>query len=209
MKIKNLRAGLVGLFGFSLLLLALPVFAGAPTEQTRATVDKVLSILNNQELRSPARANERRDQLRAAIKSRFDFTEMAKRSLGSQWSRRSPQEQQEFIRLFTELLENSYLDQIESYNGEKITYGRENVDKDYAEVMTKVVSKKGEEFSVNYNLHSANGDWKVYDVVIENISLVNNYRSQFSRILAKSSFDELLKKLDAKTPEITGVKTRG
>ncbi|HEX9455606.1 MAG TPA: ABC transporter substrate-binding protein, partial [Candidatus Binatia bacterium] len=85
MKIKNLRAGLVGLFGFSLLLLALPVFAGAPTEQTRATVDKVLSILNNQELRSPARANERRDQLRAAIKSRFDFTEMAKRSLGSQW----------------------------------------------------------------------------------------------------------------------------
>src|ERR1041384_6563643 len=135
MQTKILRPTfLAALVGFLLSLPVLPVFAGVPTEQTRATVDKVLSILNNPELRSPARANERRDQLRAAVKSRFDFTEMAKRSLGSQWSRRSPQEQQEFVRLFTELLENSYLDQIESYNGEKITYGRENVDKDYAEV---------------------------------------------------------------------------
>jgi phospholipid transport system substrate-binding protein len=206
---RSLRWALAGLFSASVFLLSMSAFAGAPTEQTRATVDKVLSILKNQELRGPSHANERRDQLRAAIKPRFDFTEMAKRSLGSQWTRRSPQEQQEFTRLFTELLENSYLDQIESYNGEKIAYGRENIDKDYAEVATKVVSGKGEEFSVNYNLRSVDGDWKVYDVVIENISLVNNYRSQFNRILAKSSFDELLKKLQAKAPELSGPKTRG
>jgi len=206
---KFLPAGLTILIGCSLFLWALPAGAGAPTEQTRATVDKVLSILNNPELRAAARANERRDQLRAAIKSRFDFAEMAKRSLGTQWSRRSPQEQQEFVRLFTELLENSYLDQIESYNGEKITYGKENLDQDHAEALTKVVSKKGEEFAVNYNLRSVNGDWKVYDVMIENISLVNNYRSQFNRILAKSSFDDLLKKLQAKAPEFAGVKPRG
>jgi phospholipid transport system substrate-binding protein len=206
---KNvLRAGMACLLGTSLFLLALPAGAGAPTEQTRATADKVLSLLNNPQLRSAARKNERREQLRAVIYPRFDFAEMAKRSLGPQWSHRSPQEQREFVRLFTEVLESSYLNQIESYNGEKISYGRETLDNDHAEVSTKVVSKKGEEFSVNYILRSVDGEWKVYDVVIENISLVNNYRSQFNRILAKASFDELLRKLQAKAPDITGVETR-
>jgi phospholipid transport system substrate-binding protein len=205
---KFLRGGMACLFGTSLFLLALPASAGAPTEQTRATADKVMSIINNPELRSAARKNERREQLRAVIYPRFDFAEMAKRSLGPQWSRRSPLEQREFVRLFTEVLENNYVDKIESYNGEKITYSRENLDKDRAEVFTKVVTKKGEEFSVNYILHSVDGDWKVYDVVIENISLVNNYRSQFNRILAKASFDELLRKLQAKAPDITGIETK-
>lgn len=205
---KFLRVGMACLLGASLFLLALPAGAGAPTEQTRTTADKVLSILNNPELRSAARKNERREQLRAVIHPRFDFAEMAKRSLGPQWSRRSPQEQREFIRLFTEVLEHSYVDKIESYGGEKITYIRENLDKDHAEVFTKVVTKKAEEFSVNYILRSVDGEWKVYDVVIENISLVNNYRSQFNRILAKASFDELLRKLQAKAPDITGVETK-
>ena len=205
---KFWREGMACLLGASLLLLALPADAGAPTEQTRATVDKVLSILNNPELRSAAHKSERREQLRAVIYPRFDFAEMAKRSLGPQWSRRSPQEQREFVRLFTEVLENSYVDQIESYNGEKITYTRENLDNDHAEVFTKVVTKKGEEFSVNYILRSVDGEWKVYDVVIENISLVNNYRSQFNHILAKASFDELLRKLQAKAPDISGVGTK-
>lgn len=205
---KFLRGGMACLLGASLLLLALPAGAGAPTEQIRATADKVLSILNNPELRSAARKNERREQLRAVIYPRFDFAEMAKRSLGPQWSRRSPQEQREFVRLFTEVLENSYVGNIESYNGEKMTYTRENLDKDHAEVFTKVVTKKGEDFSVNYILRPVDGEWKVYDVVIENISLVNNYRSQFNRILAKASFDELLRKLQAKAPDITGVETK-
>jgi len=205
---KFLRGAMACLLGTTLFLLALPAGAGAPTEQTRATADKVMSILNNPELRSAARKNERREQLRAVIYPRFDFAEMAKRALGPQWSRRSPQEQREFIRLFTEVLENNYVDRIESYNGEKITYSRENLDKDRAEVFTKVATKKNEEFSVNYILHSVDGDWKVYDVVIENISLVNNYRSQFNRILAKASFDELLRKLQAKAPDITGVESK-
>jgi len=205
---KFLRGGMACLLGASLLLLALPAGAGAPTEQIRATADKVLSILNNPELRSAARKNERREQLRAVIYPRFDFAEMAKRSLGPQWSRRSPQEQREFVRLFTEVLENSYVGNIESYNGEKMTYTRENLDKDHAEVFTKVVTKKGEDFSVNYILRPVDGEWKVYDVVIENISLVNNYRSQFNRILAKASFNELLRKLQAKAPDITGVETK-
>ncbi|HYA29377.1 MAG TPA: ABC transporter substrate-binding protein [Acidobacteriota bacterium] len=208
MNIKFLSSGMVLLLCISHLLMAMPADAGVATEQTRATADKVLTILNNPELRSAERKSERREQLRAAIYPRFDFAEMAKRSLGSQWSRRSAQEQSEFVRLFSDLLEKSYIDKIESYNGEKITYTRENQDQDRAEVFTKVITKKGEEFSVNYTLHATNGEWKIYDVVIENISLVNNYRAQFNRILAKSSFDELLRKLQAKVPDIKSVGTK-
>lgn len=208
MKKKFLHVTMACLLGASLILVAVPAGAGVPTEQIRVTADKVLSILNNPELRTAARKNERREQLRAVIYPRFDFAEMAKRSLGTEWSRRSPEEQREFVRLFTEVLENSYVNTIESYNGEKITYGRENLDKDHAEVFTKIVTKKGEEFAINYVLRSVDSEWKVYDVVIENISLVNNYRSQFNHILATASFNELLRKLQAKVPDITGVKTK-
>lgn len=177
--------------------------AGLPTDQTRETVDKVLGILQ-----SGAKGDQRRQQLRDTIYPRFDFPEMAKRSLGPHWSRRSPQEQQEFVKLFTDLLASSYVDKIEGYNGEKVLYAREQVAGDNAEVFTKVVTKKGEEFSINYKLHRVGNEWKVYDVVIEDISLVNNYRSQFNRILANASFEELLRKLQQKTPEIKGPATK-
>lgn len=192
-------AGLIGLVCFSA-----AAWAGAPTDQTRQTVDRVLSIVKNPDLKSPARQRERRDQLRQAVFARFDFTEMAKRSLGPHWARRSPQEQQEFVRVFTDLLENAYLDKIEGYQGEKIIYTREQMDGDNAEVDSKVVTKKGEEYSINYKLSQNGGDWKVYDVVVEDISLVNNYRSQFNRILANASFDELLRKLQQKSPDLKG-----
>jgi len=181
------------------LLSAVSAEAGLPTDQTRATVDQVISILQQ----PGPKKEERRRQLRDVIYSRFDFAEMAKRSLGPHWSRRTPQEQQEFTKLFADLLESSYLDKIEGYNGEKVAYTREQQDKDNAEVFTKVVTKKGEEFSINYKLHPVGDqEWKVYDVVVEDISLVNNYRSQFNRLLANASFDELLKKLQQKTPEM-------
>lgn len=199
------RVGWIGLSGLLILLIARSAPAGLPTDQTRATVDKVLDILNNAELRTEAKKNERRVQLRAVISPRFDFADMAKRSLANHWARRSAQEQQEFVKVFTDLLENSYLDKIASYNGEKIAYLRETQDNDRAEVFTKVVTKKGEEFSINYALHPVSGTWKVYDVVIENISLVNNYRSQFNRVLANASFAELLQRLREKSPEFKAV----
>ena len=99
----------------------------------------------------------------------------------------------EFIRWFTELLKNSYVNSIESYRGEKVIFKRESTDGGYAEVDTVVVTNNGEEFTIDYRLSLAGRDWKVYDVVIENISLVNNYRSQFRRILGRSSFAELLR----------------
>jgi phospholipid transport system substrate-binding protein len=197
------RFGLAAIAGLLCFQLAGSAWAGLPTDQTRATVDKVLSILQ-----STTNKDQRRQQLRDTIYPRFDFAEMAKRSLGPHWSRRTPQEQQEFVKLFTDLLEGSYIDKIEGYGGEKVLYTREQVDGENAEVFTKVVTKKGEEFSINYRLHLVNGEWKVYDVVVEDISLVNNYRSQFNRILANASFDELLKKLQQKAPDIKAPATK-
>jgi phospholipid transport system substrate-binding protein len=178
--------------------------AGAPTDQTRQTVDKVFAILSDPGLKSPAKHQERRDRLRQVIYPRFDFTEMAKRSLGPHWGRISPQQQQEFTRIFAALLENSYAEQIEASEGEKVRYTREQIDGDNAEVFTKVITPKGEEVAINYKLHQVGGDWKAYDVVVENISLVNNYRSQFNRVLANASFDELMRRLQQKSPDVKG-----
>ena len=191
---------------WALLLSPVVLRAGVPTEQVRQTADRVLSVLQDSRLKSADRQKERREQLRQIIGSRFDFGEMAKRSLGSNWQKANNEDQRQFVELFTELLEKSYADQIESYNGEKIVYGRENVSQDQADVDTKIVTKKGEEIAVTYKLRSAAGDWKVYDVVIENVSLVNNFRSQFNRILANASFGELLKKLQSKSVEIKPVR---
>jgi len=192
---------------FALVLLFLipyPAGAGIPADQLRQTTDKVLLILQDPRLKSPDKKTERRDQLRQLISARFDFHEMAKRSLGRHWQRISTEDQNQFLQLFTDLLERSYTDKIEAFNGEKIVFGRENQDHDHAEVDTRIVTKKGETFSVNYKLFAAKREWKVYDVVIEDISLVNNYRSQFDRILTNSSFQEFLRKLREKQFDAPG-----
>ena len=180
--------------------------AGAPMDQIRASVDKVQAILKNPQLRSAAKTRDRRDQLRQTISARFDFSEMARRSLGAQWRKLTPKEQEEFVRIYTDLLERAYIDRIESYSDEQFAYVRENLDKNYAEVQSRIVTNKGEEFSLNYKAHLINAEWKVYDVVVENISLVNNYRSQFNRIIANSSYEELVRRMKDKQIEIAGEK---
>jgi phospholipid transport system substrate-binding protein len=178
--------------GFLLLLQPVVAAAAEPGEQVRQTVDNLLAIVKDPGLAGESNKNERRQQLKQLINQRFDFTEMAKRSLGPEWRRRSPAQQKEFVQLFGDLLERTYLDQIESYSREKVRYLDQLADGPYAKVTTKIVDSKGQEYAVDYRLHNVNGDWKVYDVVIENVSLVNNYRAQFSRALTKSSFQELL-----------------
>ena len=189
-------------FGLSIFLFMQPVSvsAGAPGDQVRQTVDKLLTILKDPQLKQEGRKNERHDELKKLIYQRFDFTEMARRALGPEWRRHTPEEQKEFAQLFTDLLERAYLKQIESYNDQKVRYLNEREDSSYAQVDTKIIDTKGQEFSVNYRLHNVNGDWKVYDVVIEDISLVNNYRAQFSRVLASSSYQELVHEMKDKTP---------
>jgi len=192
--------------GWSVITLALIVtfaqpnvgLAGPAGDQLMQSVQKTQAILSDPSLKGEAKTQERRQQLRDAIRARFDFNEMAKRSLGPEWQKHTPEEQKEFVRSFTALLEGAYFDQLESYNGEKVQFVNERQDKDFAEVATKVVNKKGEEFSVNYRLQDFNGDWKIFDVVVENVSLVNNFRSQFNRVLAKSSYADLLQSMNQK-----------
>ncbi|HEX7231221.1 MAG TPA: ABC transporter substrate-binding protein [Candidatus Binatia bacterium] len=183
----------------ALLFLGAPsAFAGPAREQVQSAIEKVTAILNDPSLKSDAKKSERIERLRQVIFPKFDFAEMAKRSLGANWQRRTPQEQQEFVKLFQELIENSYMDNIDAYNGEKVNIVGEKQEKDFAQVNTKIVNNKGEEFAVDYRLLQSGGDWKIYDVVIENISIVNNYRSQFNRVIAKTSFEDLLQKLREK-----------
>jgi len=184
--------------GIIYLSLAVTVTAGVPGDEMRATVENVLAIIQDSNLKGPEKQKERRSKLRSVINPKFDFAEMAKRSLGSHWQRRSPAEQKQFVDLFTELVEVAYLDAIESYNGEKVVIVKDTQDKNFADVTSKVMTKKGEEFAVDYKLQQADGGWKVYDVVLENVSVVNNYRSQFNRVIAKSSYEDLLSKMKDK-----------
>jgi len=183
---------------FFCILLPEPLRAGGPTEQMRTTLDKVLAIVRNSNSNLEAKKEDIRARLVEVIYPRFDFTEMGKRSLGSHWGRRSAEEQREFVKVFTGLLARTYADKIESYSTQSILYTREIADKDYAEVDTKIVTDKDEELSINYKLHNINNEWKVYDLVIEDVSLVNNYRSQFDRVIARSSFEELIRVMKEK-----------
>ncbi|MBE0604434.1 MAG: ABC transporter substrate-binding protein [Deltaproteobacteria bacterium] len=182
-----------------LLCLALCVPAAAhgteATEQIRGTIDRGIAVLMRADLQGDARKQERRALLRKEIYPAFDFDEMSRRAMGVNWKARTPEERKEFIAVFKELLENSYASKIEGYKGEKIVYGKEALDLPYAEVRTKVVTSKGDEFSVNYRLRKSAAEWRIYDIVIEGASLVNNYRSQFTELLGKQSFAEMMERL--------------
>jgi len=199
MKAKNNGRFLgAGIFLLVLALRPAQAAAGLPTEQVKATVDKALVVLKDPRLKPAAKTKERRDQLKQILFARFDFSEMAKRALGANWRRRTPKEQDEFVRLFTDLLERNYADTIESYTDEKIVYVGERLDGGYADVSSKIFTGNGGEFSINYKVHLVGGEWRVYDVVVENISMVNNYRSQFNRVIANSSYEELMRRLKEK-----------
>ena len=172
--------------------------AGSATEQVRATVDRVLTIVRNPNAKSKAQIEAQRAQLVELISPRFDFSEMAKRSLGRHWAGRTPDEQREFVKVFAALMGRSYADNIESYTTQNVLYIHEREDQNYAQVDTKIVAENGSPLSVNYKLHSVDKEWKIYDLVIEDISMVNNYRSQFDRIIARSSFAELVRTMKEK-----------
>ena len=192
MKNRSLGRGLALCLLALLLLYPFKAFAVSPTEQVKSTVDQVVKILTDPQLWGEAKTEKRKELLRETIFPRFDFKEMAKRSLGTHWRRRTPEEQQEFVRIFAHLLEKAYLGRLDSYYNEKLIYTSETIDEPYAEVGTKILTSKGEEFTIKYKVNRVRDEWKVYDLVVENISLVNNYRSQFNRIIKKSSYDQLV-----------------
>jgi phospholipid transport system substrate-binding protein len=174
------------------------VLAGPPTEEIRAAVNQGIDILKGAKLNDARQKADVISRLRTIVYPIFDFREMAKRALGSHWRRISAQQQDEFIASFTELLEKTYADKIDLYNGQKVIYVGETIDKDFAVVNTKLIGKD-QSFSVDYKLQQVDGKWKIYDVIAENISLVNNYRSQFNRVLTKSSFDDLIQRIKSKS----------
>lgn len=171
---------------------------GEPLDIVKSAADRAIAVLKDPWLKAPERKKERIERLKEIINPIFDYQEMARRSLGPHWRRRSPAEQEEFAKLFRAYLENIYSDRVDLYEGEKVTFGRETIDQDYAQVESLVSNAKGEENSVVYRLKRTDGKWKVYDAVVENISIVNNYRSQFDRVISKSSYEELKKILREK-----------
>jgi phospholipid transport system substrate-binding protein len=193
---------------FVSLLVVLAVMLGSAsawasvTDEVKGTVDQVVSIVADADLKKPQNETKRRAALKSTISRIFDYGEMAKRSLGVHWKARSSSEQKEFVALFATLLENSYANKIESYENEKILYEKEIIDGDYAEVKSRVVTAKRDEYSLNYRLLKKGSRWIVYDVVIEGVSLVSNYRSQFNKIIVNQGYGELVKKLATKSDEI-------
>ena len=172
--------------------------AGPATDQIKGTMDQVLKILTDPTLKGEQKTKERRAKLHKIVVEQFDFSEMSKRSMGRDWSARTPEERTEFIRLFTDLLERTYIDRVEGYTGEQILYLEETSDGNYSEVRTKIITKRNQEVPIFYRVQKTDSKWEVYDIIIEGVSLVNNYRTQFSKIIRTSSYQNLVKKMQAK-----------
>lgn len=173
------------------------VHAGAPTEQVRQYTDQVQRVLQDPTIR-PA---DKRAAVRKAAAEIFDVQETARRALGRHWQGRSPAEREEFVQLFADLLERTYIHKIDLYGGERLVYTHETVDGDHATVRAKVVTRQGTEVPVEARLHRRGDRWLIYDVAVENISLIANYRSQFDRIIRAASFEKLMSRLRSKREE--------
>jgi phospholipid transport system substrate-binding protein len=171
--------------------------AGVPTDSVKETISQVIKILEDPDLKKPAKAEERRSTLEKVIAARFNYDEMAKRALGAEWGKLSDKDRQEFVDLFRRLLSASYAEKIEGYTGEEVHYLSERKEDKYAEVRTKLISGKAE-IPLDYRMVSNSDDWRVYDVVVDGVSLVNNYRGQFTKILRTSSYADLVEKLRQK-----------
>jgi phospholipid transport system substrate-binding protein len=191
------------------LLVARDAVAGAPTEQLRGSIDLVLKIVTDPELKKEERTAERRRRIRAVVNQIFDFTEISQRGLGRHWQARTPAEREQFVALFGDLLENAYITKIESYAGEKIQYPGDVIDGNLAVVKTRIVTKQETEIPVDYRMFLNGGRWAVYDVSIEGISLVGNYRTQFNAVIQRSGYPDLVAKLRAKQDARPGPREAG
>jgi phospholipid transport system substrate-binding protein len=174
-----------------------PATAGEPTDLVRQITDQVVKILEDPQFQAPNRQGERQELLHKLADQAFDWQETARRALATHWRERTPQEQQEFVRLFRDLVEGIYINRLESAIQEKreIQYVGEQVDGSRAAVKTIVLTRRNQQVPIEYRLHKSDGRWLIYDVLVEGISLVNNYRSQFNRIITNSSYNELVQKM--------------
>ena len=201
---------LIPLIAVLVLGLGSDAWAGQPTEQLRTYTDQVLKVLQNPALSLP----ERREAVKHLAEQVFDVTETAKRALGPHWLQRTPAEREEFVKLFANLLEQTYIARIDEFGGEKLTYVSEQIDGDRAIVKARITTKKGTAVPVESRLLQRDNRWLIYDILVENLSLISNYRSQFDRVIRTTSYDELVKRVKnrgdfltekaTKTPRRTG-----
>ena len=195
------RRGLVFAAGLVLLLVPAEVRAVQPTDQLRTQIDRVLRVLEDPELKKEGKVKARRAAVRKIANDIFDFSETAKRSLARHWPPRTPAEREEFIALFADLLERSYISKIEVYGGEKIAYLGETIEGDLATVRTKITTKQQTDIPIDYRMLVRGEKWLVYDVIIEGVSLIANYRTQFNKIITTSSYQELVRRMKTKQEE--------
>ncbi|HET9488135.1 MAG TPA: ABC transporter substrate-binding protein [Methylomirabilota bacterium] len=183
---------------------ATAALAGSPTEQVRQYTDHVQRILHDTSLPQA----DKRAAVSKIAHEVFDLTETARRALGRHWQGRTPAQQAEFVQLFADLLERTYVAKVDYYGGEQVHFTAETVDGDYAVVRGKVVTRQRTEIPVEARLHQRDGRWLIYDVIIESVSLVGNYRSQFDRIIRSGSYEELVRRLKTRRDEFVPVKER-
>jgi len=191
---NSLRLSISAAFLSFVLSIPFPAFAGEPMVQLSASINEFVTIMANTSV-AELRATGLPEKARQLVFARFDFSEMTKRSLGPHWKSLDPAEQREFVDAFTHRLLVAYGKTVRATGDEKIQFMREVRDGEEASVQTKVLSPNGDETPIDYRLHELNGDWKVYDVSIDNVSIVNNYRAQFERVIAKSSIQDLLRRM--------------
>ena len=185
------RYRLVPLVAVLVLSLAAAASAGQPTDQLRSYTDQVEKVLQNPALSLP----ERREAVKHLAEEVFEVSETAKRALGPHWQQRTPAEREEFVKLFANLLEQTYIARIGEFGGEKLTYVSEQVDGDRAVVRARITTKNGTDVPVESRLLQKESRWLIYDILVENLSLISNYRSQFDRVIRTASYEELVKRL--------------
>lgn len=196
-----MKRQLAGLSILMLFLFSLPVYAGAPLDTVQANVNKVLDVLHDPALKAELVKEIKKDKLRPMYKRMFDDVELSRRALARNWNNMDAAQRQEFVQLFRQVLEKAYADKILSYTNEKVVFDRETLlSGNQAEVQTRIITSS-REVPVSYRVILKDGAWKVYDVVVENVSLVQNYRTQFNDILAKNTPEQLLEILRKKVKE--------
>lgn len=182
-------------------VLPCPASAGGPLDQARETTDKILAILKDPGMKDASKAQEKKALIGKVVDERFDWEELSRRSLGRHWANRTEEERRAFVTLFRELLERTYLDRVEEYSGEQISYVGEKVDGDFATVEAKFLTAQRTEIPLLYRMRLKGDAWMFYDVVIEGVSLVGNYRNQFQSILSRRPYEELVRMLQEKVAE--------
>jgi phospholipid transport system substrate-binding protein len=192
------------LVGFSILMILLfsvPAYAGVPQDMVQTNVNSVLDVLRDPALKPASAKETKKQKLRTIYDRMFNQVELSKRAMGRNWSKLNAAQQQEFVKLFRQVLEKAYIDKILAYTDEKITFEKESMlSETQAEVQTKAITSS-KTIPISYRLILQNGTWGVYDVVIENVSLVQNYRTQFNDILAKNTPEQLLETLRKKVKD--------